>query len=383
MSELAVSARSPARRRLGARDAGRGASVGIGELLDAHRALAAVDPADPRAGATWRCGPRSARSTRTWPGSRPRSGLLRRRAAAAAADRPGGHRGPPPRRGPGPVAGRARPRGPGRAAAVGRERGRAAARQGLCRVLRPRAGARARAILARVARRGPTRLGRRTRPVARRGTHLDQRATLRAALRHAGEPLERRWRQPVPAPAAAGSGLRRLRIDGALRAHAARLRARLRAGPQALRGVRVQHPAHPDHPRAAEPRPRRRVAPRSRLGRRLVGGTRIGDAIAELNREHGRRLGRGAVVAILSDGWDRGEPELLEAEIERLARCSHRLVWLNPLKATPGYEPLVRGMSAALPHVDLFLAGNTLGSVEQLADCMERGFAARPARRNG
>ncbi len=58
-------------------------------------------------------------------------------------------------------------------------------------------------------------------------------------------------------------------------------------------------------------------------------------------------------------------------------------MWLNPLKATPGYEPLVRGMSAALPHVDLFLAGNTLGSVEQLADCMERGFAARATRRNG
>jgi uncharacterized protein len=104
------------------------------------------------------------------------------------------------------------------------------------------------------------------------------------------------------------------------------------------------------------------------------GGTRIGDSIADLNRLHGRRVGRGAVVAILSDGWDRGDPGVLEQEIARLARCAHRLVWLNPLKATPGYEPLVRGMSAALPHVDLFLAGNTLGSLEQLALAMEHGF---------
>jgi uncharacterized protein with von Willebrand factor type A (vWA) domain len=83
------------------------------------------------------------------------------------------------------------------------------------------------------------------------------------------------------------------------------------------------------------------------------------------------------VVAILSDGWDTGDPEQLEGEVGRLSRCSHRLVWLNPLKATPGYEPLVRGMAAALPHLDLFLAGNTLGSLEQLADCMERGFETR------
>ena len=217
----------------------------------------------------------------------------------------------------------------------------------------------------------------------RRGPHLDQRATLRAALRHAGEPLERRWREPVPAP-------RRLvlvcDVSGSMEPYARMLLAYAHAcvaGAQALRGVRVQHPPHPDHPRAAEPRPRRGARRAADAAGDWSGGTRIGDAIAELNREHGRRLGRGAVVAILSDGWDRGEPELLEAEIERLARCSHRLVWLNPLKATPGYEPLVRGMSAALPHVDLFLAGNTLGSVEQLADCMERGFAARATRRNG
>ena len=77
---------------------------------------------------------------------------------------------------------------------------------------------------------------------------------------------------------------------------------------------------------------------------------------------------------LLSDGWDRGEPELLAAEIARLARCAHTLVWLNPLKAHPGYEPLTRGMRAALPHVDVFLAGNSLASLEELALLMESGF---------
>ena len=101
------------------------------------------------------------------------------------------------------------------------------------------------------------------------------------------------------------------------------------------------------------------------------GGTRIGAALAELNREHGRRIGRGAVVVLLSDGWDRGDPGELADEMARLSRCAHRLVWLNPLKAHPEYEPLTRGMQAALPHVDNFLAGNSLASLEELADLLE------------
>jgi len=104
------------------------------------------------------------------------------------------------------------------------------------------------------------------------------------------------------------------------------------------------------------------------------GGTRIGDALAQLNRAHGRRIGRGAVVAIVSDGWDRGDPDRLAAEMARLRRCAHRLVWLNPLRASPGYEPLTRGMRAALPHVDRFLAGNSLASLEELATLLEEGF---------
>jgi uncharacterized protein with von Willebrand factor type A (vWA) domain len=113
------------------------------------------------------------------------------------------------------------------------------------------------------------------------------------------------------------------------------------------------------------------------------GGTRIGEAVSELNRAHGGRLGRGAVVVVLSDGWDRGDPDLLERETARLARCAHRLVWLNPLKASPEYEPLTRGMVAALPHVDHFLTGNTLASLEELAAIMESGLGERSPLRVG
>jgi uncharacterized protein with von Willebrand factor type A (vWA) domain len=77
---------------------------------------------------------------------------------------------------------------------------------------------------------------------------------------------------------------------------------------------------------------------------------------------------------VLSDGWDCGEPEELEAEMARLRRCAHRVIWLNPLAADPRYEPLTRGMRAALPHVDRLLPGNSLASLDQLAELMESGF---------
>ena len=91
---------------------------------------------------------------------------------------------------------------------------------------------------------------------------------------------------------------------------------------------------------------------------------------------HGRRIGRGSVVVILSDGWDRGDPEELSEEMARLRRCAHRVVWLNPLAADPRYEPLTRGMQAALPHVDHLIPGNSLASLEALAELMEEGVPA-------
>jgi uncharacterized protein with von Willebrand factor type A (vWA) domain len=98
------------------------------------------------------------------------------------------------------------------------------------------------------------------------------------------------------------------------------------------------------------------------------GGTRIGEALRAFNLRWARRVMRnGPVVLIVSDGWDRGEPSLLAREIERLRRGSRRLIWLNPLLGSDGYEPLTRGMRAALPHIDDFMPAHNLHSLEQLA----------------
>ncbi|MCL4868404.1 MAG: VWA domain-containing protein [Anaerolineae bacterium] len=98
------------------------------------------------------------------------------------------------------------------------------------------------------------------------------------------------------------------------------------------------------------------------------GGTRIGEAIKSFNYDWGRRvLGRGAVVLIISDGWDRGDPAVLKKEMDRLHRSCHRLIWLNPLLGSAQYEPLTRGIMAALPYMDDFLPVHNLSSLEDLA----------------
>lgn len=101
------------------------------------------------------------------------------------------------------------------------------------------------------------------------------------------------------------------------------------------------------------------------------GGTRTGDALREFNFTWSRRLlGQGAAVLIISDGWDRGDIGLLGHEMERLHRSCHRLIWLNPLLGSPDYQPLTRGIVAALPHVDDFLPVHNLASLEQLGDLL-------------
>jgi uncharacterized protein len=100
-----------------------------------------------------------------------------------------------------------------------------------------------------------------------------------------------------------------------------------------------------------------------------AGGTRIGESLKTFNFEWGRRvLGRGAVVLVISDGWDRGDVEVLKHEMARLKRNCHRLIWLNPLLGAPDYEPLTRGIQAALPHIDNFLPVHNLASLEDLAN---------------
>ena len=105
------------------------------------------------------------------------------------------------------------------------------------------------------------------------------------------------------------------------------------------------------------------------------GGTRLGVGLRRFNDEWGvRGMARGAVVVILSDGWDRGDPVELSEQMARLHRVAHRVVWVNPLKATPEYAPLARGMAAALPHTDHFMAGNSLRSLAELAQLLEGGL---------
>ena len=115
----------------------------------------------------------------------------------------------------------------------------------------------------------------------------------------------------------------------------------------------------------------RRAARRGRrLGRAAPGWA---TACGAFNDRWGvRGMARGAVVVILSDGWDRGDPDVLGDEMARLRRVAHRVVWVNPLKASPGYAPLARGMAAALPHVDEFVEGHSLASLEALAEVVAR-----------
>src|SRR3989440_428910 len=187
-----------------------------------------------------------------------------------------------------------------------------------------------------------------------------------APARGGGEPVERRWRAAALRPRAL---VLVCDVSGSMAPYSRMLLQYLHACVAARRrveafafGTRLTRITHElsgrDHDLAME-----------RAAAAVVdfsGGTRIGEALAELNRGHGRRLGRGAVVVILSDGWDRGDRDLLAAEMARLRRSAHRLVWLNPLAAHPDYEPLTRGMRAAVPHTDQLLAGNSLSSLEQL-----------------
>jgi hypothetical protein len=113
------------------------------------------------------------------------------------------------------------------------------------------------------------------------------------------------------------------------------------------------------------------------------GGTRIGEALKQFNYDWSRRvLGQGAVVMLISDGWDRGRVELLRAEIARLQRSCHRLIWLNPLLGFEDYQPLARGMQTALPYIDDFLPVHNLASLEDLAHHLQLVENNRPERRH-
>ena len=211
-------------------------------------------------------------------------------------------------------------------------------------------------------------------PTARRTSMPDIRRTVRSAIRAGGEPIERHHLAPTPR-------LRRLvlllDVSGSMEPYARGLlrfvhaavagRQKVEAFALGTRLTRITRELTSRDPDTALRAAGERVTDWS-------GGTRLGSGLRQFNDEWGvRGLARNSIVVILSDGWDRGEPQQLSAEMERLQRVTHRLIWVNPLKVTPGYAPLARGMAAALPYVDRFVEGHSVAAMEQLTRVIADG----------
>ena len=226
---------------------------------------------------------------------------------------------------------------------------------------------------------GPPRNSFRTRKAVR-GSQPDIRATIRASLRSGGEPIRRKWREP-------GERMRRLvlllDVSGSMEPYARGMlrfvhaavagRQRVEAFALGTRLTRVTRELSSRDPDKALQAAAARVLDWN-------GGTRLGDCLMKFNDEWGvRGMARQSIVVILSDGWDRGDPALLGEQMQRLRRVAFRTIWVNPLKVTPGYAPLARGMAAALPHVDHFRSGHNLASLEEIAGLI----GDQPRRRAG
>jgi uncharacterized protein with von Willebrand factor type A (vWA) domain len=201
-----------------------------------------------------------------------------------------------------------------------------------------------------------------------RGRRPDLPATLRSALRTGGEPIHRHWKEP-------GERLRRLvllvDVSGSMEPYARALlrfvhaavsgRQKVEAFAIGTRLTRVTRELNSRDPDKALDQAGARVVDWS-------GGTRLGESLRAFNDQWGvRGMARGAIVVVLSDGWDRGDPTVLADEMQRLQRIAYHIIWVNPLKVTPGYAPLARGMAAALPFVDSFVEGHSMAAMEELA----------------
>jgi uncharacterized protein len=216
----------------------------------------------------------------------------------------------------------------------------------------------------------PLRRSRRLEP-AHAGGVLDQRRTLRQAMRSDGIPLQREWRRPKLVP-------RKLvvlvDVSGSMEPYARALVMFLQAL-SARQGAARHVEAFAFGTRLTRLTPHLAGRdPDVALARASLalsdwgGGTRIGESLAAYNRVFGRRgLTRGAVVVIASDGWERGDLSLLDTQLGTIARQADTLMWVNPLKGHEGFEPLAGGMQIALRHVDDFLEGHSLAALEALA----------------
>jgi uncharacterized protein len=224
----------------------------------------------------------------------------------------------------------------------------------------------------------PKRRSRRARR-APHGERLDLRRTLRESLRTGGDPisLARRRRRPRA---------RRLvllcDISGSMepyaRAYLQLLSSAVASGTPAeafvfaTRLTRLTRTLGGRNPEAAIQRAAAAAPDWS-------SGTRIGQALKTFNDRYGRRgMARGAVLVILSDGWERGDPALVAREMERLARLAHRIIWVNPRAAAPGFSPSAGGMAAALPYCDALVSGQSLEALDAVAEAIALADASRP-----
>ncbi|HUE28455.1 MAG TPA: VWA domain-containing protein [Solirubrobacteraceae bacterium] len=212
----------------------------------------------------------------------------------------------------------------------------------------------------------------------RHGERIDLRRTLRGSLRTGGDPiaLRRRRRRVVP---------RRLvllcDISGSMEPYA---RAYLQFLTSAARsGSGVEAFAFATRltrlTRALGSRnPERAIRNAAAAAPDWSSGTRIGDALKAFNDRHGRRgLARGAVIVIISDGWERGDPSIVSREMERLRRLAYRIVWVNPRAAAEEFAPRAGGMAAALPYLDALVSGHSLDAMSEVVDAIA-GHGPRP-----
>jgi uncharacterized protein with von Willebrand factor type A (vWA) domain len=236
-----------------------------------------------------------------------------------------------------------------------------------------------RTLIAQIAQMRPQRLSRR-RAANSRGTSLDVRRMIRRSLRTGGDPVDRplRARKDVPRKLVVLCD-----VSGSMDSYARALLLFLHAVVGTGRGVEAFAFGTRLSRLTPELATRDPDAALDRCTEAVVdwgSGTRIGASLREFNEVYGKRaLSRGAIVLIVSDGWEREDPELVGREMAKLARAAYAVVWVNPLKGNPQYQPLAGGMRAALPYVDRFLPGHNLRSLEELAAVLagiERRHAA-------
>jgi uncharacterized protein with von Willebrand factor type A (vWA) domain len=208
------------------------------------------------------------------------------------------------------------------------------------------------------------------------GRTLDVRATLRASHRTSGDPVQRIHRRQTTRP-------RRVvliaDVSGSMEPYARVYLHLMRGAVRALgseafvfatRLTRLTRQLAETHPDVAY-RKAAAAAPD------WSGGTRIGSALKTFLDEHGRRgTARGAVVVIVSDGWELGDPQLVARSMEQLSRLAYHVIWVNPRKAARGYAPLVGGMAAALPYVDTFVSGHSLRALGEVMTAIRQAEVA-------